>query len=199
MKADEDFVDDGFLLRKAQTDTTPLLQAAEAWHIPPQLVSNVQREGVHYLFPVQTAVIPQLLLNNQRACVHPRDMCVSAPTGSGKTIAYALPVIQYCAQLCERRRRVGEILDKVPQDGATNVSRRLVALFMLPSRELAQQVYAVTCRLAQGATNCFVICDESNIDLINACEWYDQGLTSRWRYRLVRPILPLSRSSWWGP
>lgn len=67
------------------------------------------------------AVIPvflrrQALYDTRRS---PGDLCVSAPTGSGKTMAYVLPII--------------EILSK-------RVVTRLRALVVLPTRELAIQV-----------------------------------------------------------
>lgn len=63
------------------------------------LVRNLKANGVKYLFPVQAEVIPWLL---QKQCREnllirhsaPRDLCVSAPTGSGKTLTYVLPIIQ---------------------------------------------------------------------------------------------------------
>lgn len=52
-------------------------------------------EGIKYLFPVQAQVIPWLLSEHEKATVFwPRDICVSAPTGSGKTLSYVLPIIQ---------------------------------------------------------------------------------------------------------
>ena len=67
------------------------------------------------------AVIPvflrrQALYDTRRP---PGDLCVSAPTGSGKTVAYVLPII--------------DILSK-------RVVTRLRALVVLPTRELAIQV-----------------------------------------------------------
>ncbi|KAG8965381.1 ATP-dependent RNA helicase dbp6 [Tulasnella sp. 408] len=81
------------------------------------------------LMGLQTALLPFLLkegnptsLSNPlyRPYDPPRDVCVSAPTGSGKTLAYAVPIV--------------EIL-------STKVVTRLRALIVLPTRELAAQVY----------------------------------------------------------
>lgn len=90
--------------------------------VDPRLVSSLQREGVLELFPVQVRVIPYLLENNRADCIYPQDICVSAPTGSGKTLAYAVPILHVLL-----RRSV----------------TRLRALVILPSRELARQVYQV--------------------------------------------------------
>ncbi|KAM0753774.1 DEAD-domain-containing protein [Meredithblackwellia eburnea MCA 4105] len=80
--------------------------------------------GVMEAFAVQTAVFP-LLLNSE--CSHllyptyapPRDLCVSAPTGSGKTLSYVVPI----AESLQRR-----------------VVTRLRALVVLPTRDLVPQV-----------------------------------------------------------
>ncbi|CAN0105308.1 unnamed protein product, partial [Laminaria digitata] len=58
-----------------------------------------------------------------------RDICVSAPTGSGKTLVFVLGVLQALI-----RRRVA----------------RLRALVLLPSRDLAMQVHAVFERYSRG-------------------------------------------------
>ena len=61
----------------------------------------------------------------------PRDICASAPTGSGKTLAYALPIIQVLMN---------------------RVIIFLRAVIILPTRELASQVFKVFCRIAQNTT-----------------------------------------------
>ncbi|KAI9315750.1 P-loop containing nucleoside triphosphate hydrolase protein, partial [Dichotomocladium elegans] len=77
--------------------------------------------GISSFFAVQMAVIPvflrrQALYDTRKS---PGDLCVSAPTGSGKTISYVLPIV--------------DILSK-------RVVTRLRALVVLPTRELAVQV-----------------------------------------------------------
>jgi ATP-dependent RNA helicase DDX51/DBP6 len=115
------------------TSTKPMAVAAasEAWGLSPSLARNLAEDCITDFFPVQCAVIPALLRGAAEACIFPRDLCVSAPTGSGKTIAYALPIIQTLS------------LRAVP---------RLSAVIILPSRELAAQVYRVFCRLAREST-----------------------------------------------
>ena len=46
------------------------------------------------LFPVQKQVIPIILDSNGGQSIYPNDICVTAPTGSGKTLTYVLPIIQ---------------------------------------------------------------------------------------------------------
>ncbi|GMR42003.1 hypothetical protein PMAYCL1PPCAC_12198, partial [Pristionchus mayeri] len=60
-------------------------------HLPKSLVKRIETELKHW-FPVQRAVIPELL----ECIVNPpvlrrRDLAISAPTGSGKTLCYVLP------------------------------------------------------------------------------------------------------------
>lgn len=72
--------------------------------------------------PPQAAVIPLALLG--------RDICGSAVTGSGKTAAFALPILE---RLLHRPRRVSATY----------------ALILTPARELAAQVHSMTVNLAQ--------------------------------------------------
>ncbi|KAF8766582.1 ATP-dependent RNA helicase DDX51 like protein [Argiope bruennichi] len=84
---------------------------------------NLQEAGISYLFPVQSAVIPWLLQNDQHCLSkRPSDLCVSAPTGSGKTLAFVLPIVQSL-----KSRTVTAVR----------------ALVVLPVGELAIQVYKV--------------------------------------------------------
>ena len=88
-------------------------------------INNLEEQNIEYLFPVQSCVIPLILSQNSRDTVYqkagllPSDICVSAPTGSGKTLAYVLPIVQILKK-CEWRR--------------------LQAIVILPSRDLALQV-----------------------------------------------------------
>ena len=85
------------------------------------LITALQRNGIHALFPVQAAVVPEVIAGARQPC-HPGDVCVSAPTGSGKTLAYTLPIIQ-CLH--------------------TRVVPRVRAMIVVPSRDLVQQVKKV--------------------------------------------------------
>lgn len=57
--------------------------------LAPFLIDKLSAMNITHFFAVQKAVIPRLLSTN--GC---RDLCVSAPTGSGKTISYVLPIVQ---------------------------------------------------------------------------------------------------------
>jgi ATP-dependent RNA helicase DDX51/DBP6 len=61
--------------------------------LSPHILSVLKRNEIASLFPVQCEVIPYLL-KDQHTRAYPSDICVSAPTGSGKTLSYAIPIIE---------------------------------------------------------------------------------------------------------
>ena len=92
------------------------------------LVQNLSDLGIKKLFPVQEAVIPLLLYSNNYHCIIPRDICVSAPTGSGKTLSYVLPILHTLTN---------------SKSVILSFRKRLRALIVLPSRELSIQVHSI--------------------------------------------------------
>jgi len=81
----------------------------------PALLRAIADTGYTSPTPVQAAVIP--------AALEGRDIVASAQTGSGKTAAFALP-----------------LLHRLAQAPAATGARRLRALVLVPTRELATQV-----------------------------------------------------------
>ncbi len=79
--------------------------------LPDKIVNALSKKGITEPFPVQAATIPDAMAG--------KDVCGKAPTGSGKTFAFGLPVIA----------RVG-----VPN------KNRPRALILAPTRELAEQI-----------------------------------------------------------
>ncbi|XP_053646722.1 ATP-dependent RNA helicase DDX51 [Cherax quadricarinatus] len=135
------------LLKKAETTTKKELhRTLPQWLAQPTVISRdlhadstsitsvqglneslkkiLEEQKIEKFFPVQNAVIPEILASASSLSMRyrPRDICVSAPTGSGKTLAYVLPIIQ---ALTGRT---------VP---------RIQALVILPVQELAIQIYKV--------------------------------------------------------
>lgn len=106
--------------------------------LDPKVVEHLSKLGFKDSMPVQEVLIP-LLLPPGTAGAHflpgtesiLSDVAVGAPTGSGKTIAYLLPII--------------ESLKKTAGLG------RLKALIVVPTRELLMQVAAVADSLARGS------------------------------------------------
>ena len=94
-------------------------ESVSSWGVDKDIAQILIDDGITSFFPVQTAVLPILLKSSQKTFLQPRDICVSAPTGSGKTLSYALPIIQVLK---------------------SRLVKRLRALILLPSRELASQV-----------------------------------------------------------
>ncbi len=79
--------------------------------VPNELAADLATRGIAEPFPIQEAAIPDALAG--------RDICARAPTGSGKTIAFGIPLVM----LTEPAR-----------------SRRPTGLVLVPTRELAAQV-----------------------------------------------------------
>lgn len=61
-----------------------------------QTLDRLQDMKIEKFFAVQSAVLPVLLENRKLYTTRqrPRDICVSAPTGSGKTLSYVIPVVE---------------------------------------------------------------------------------------------------------
>lgn len=81
--------------------------------LPAEMVDALESRGMSAPFPIQAAVIPDALDG--------RDVAGRAPTGSGKTLGFGLPIV------------AGLIKAK---------SKRPVALVLAPTRELAEQIMA---------------------------------------------------------
>src|SRR3954468_12781572 len=91
--------------------------------VPARLVAALAAGGITEPFPVQAATLPDALAG--------RDILGRARTGSGKTVAFAVPVAAVLAASARPRRR--------------NAPRAVV---LLPTRELAGQVAKTIAPLA---------------------------------------------------
>jgi ATP-independent RNA helicase DbpA len=91
--------------------------------LPPATLANLQRLGYERMTPIQAASLPLALAG--------KDLIAQAKTGSGKTAAFALPLL---ANLNPRRFAVQ-------------------ALVLCPTRELAEQVTQEIRRLARAEDN----------------------------------------------
>jgi len=94
------------------TDTVPVLQGFDTLNLRPQLLSALVRLGYEEPTSIQRETIPLLLQGG--------DLVGQAATGTGKTAAFALP-----------------ILNRMPTGGGKPVT---YALVLVPTRELAVQV-----------------------------------------------------------
>lgn len=105
--------------------------------LKPEIAERMSQLGFLEALPVQQALVPLLMRPGELGSrFHPGtedivpDVAVSAPTGSGKTIAYLLPMI--------------EALRQQPRLG------KLRSLIIVPTRELVLQVAAVAESLSKG-------------------------------------------------
>jgi ATP-dependent RNA helicase DDX51/DBP6 len=91
-----------------------------------KVLKNLESKGFTAAFSIQTALIPLVL-----PCIttHRGDICVSAPTGSGKTLGYAIPLVEILKQ---------------------KLHTRLRAVVVVPTRDLVQQVTKELEMLAAG-------------------------------------------------
>ncbi len=83
-----------------------------------QILDAIQKANYDSPYPVQIAAIPAILQK--------KDVLGIAPTGSGKTASYILPILQ-------------RLQEKEPNKG-----RMIPVLVLVPTRELASQVAEVT-------------------------------------------------------
>lgn len=79
--------------------------------VAPVITERLAARGIHEAFPIQAATIPDALAG--------RDLCGKAPTGSGKTIAFGIPMISLVQRAAPKRPK---------------------GLVLAPTRELALQV-----------------------------------------------------------
>jgi ATP-dependent RNA helicase RhlE len=86
--------------------------------LSPALLTAIQRANYDTPYPIQVEAIPAVLQK--------KDVLGLAPTGSGKTAAYILPILQQLLQ------------QEAPRD------RQVPVLALVPTRELAIQVAEVT-------------------------------------------------------
>ena len=91
-------------------------------------LKNLDSAKIRSLYPVQACVIPKIMAQNNNCSAYgsgifpPSDICVQAPTGSGKTLSYVLPIVEILSRL---------------------TVRQLYCLVVLPSKDLAMQVKQV--------------------------------------------------------
>ncbi|KAK6430380.1 ATP-dependent RNA helicase dbp6 [Oleoguttula sp. CCFEE 5521] len=111
----------------------------EALDLPNEVVERLRLSGFSNAMPVQQALIPLLTPPGTQGAKYSKiaesivpDIAVSAPTGSGKTIAYLLPIIEAL--------KAGFASPET-----------LRALIVVPTRELVAQVTAVAESLLKGS------------------------------------------------
>ncbi|MFF2404612.1 DEAD/DEAH box helicase [Streptomyces goshikiensis] len=102
-----------FALPKTITPALPAVEAFVALDMPAELLAALGTQGVSVPFPIQGATLPNSLAG--------RDVLGRGRTGSGKTLAFGLALLARTA-------------------GQRAEARQPLALILVPTRELAQQV-----------------------------------------------------------
>jgi ATP-dependent RNA helicase RhlE len=93
----------------------------KSFHLNPTVLANIEAMGYETPTPIQKLAMPSVLEG--------KDVMGLAQTGTGKTAAFALPIIQRLLK------------------GPRNAVR---AVIIAPTRELAQQIHEAICEYAQG-------------------------------------------------
>lgn len=114
-----------------------LLSLQSAWSTPlhPTLLSALHTMNYTYPTPIQSATLSAAILGR-------RDICGAAPTGSGKTLSYGLPILQWLLENddggnddnedtegCGRKQN--EVKERLP----------LQALILVPTREVSPMTF----------------------------------------------------------
>jgi ATP-dependent RNA helicase RhlE len=107
--------------REARGTRQEFFMTFESLGLAPALLRALAEQGHVTPTPVQSAAIPLVLEGH--------DLLAGAQTGTGKTAAFALPLLQ---NLC---------IDKAMQSHSNKQSRKPRALILTPTRELAAQVH----------------------------------------------------------
>ena len=103
-----------------------------ALELDARLLRTLTALGYEEPTPIQNAAIPPLLAG--------KDLLAEAPTGTGKTAAFALPILNRLAVRMDEDRASGRPVDGrgTPREGER--ASRPRALVLAPTRELAMQV-----------------------------------------------------------
>jgi superfamily II DNA/RNA helicase len=141
--------------------------------VPARLVEVLDRLGVTTPFPIQSRALPDALAG--------RDVLGRGKTGSGKTIAFALPIVSVLAS-----------------SGARRQPGRPRALVLVPTRELANQVASTIEPLAAASNlrvvtiyggvgqNPQVAALRAGVDIVVACPGRLEDLMGQGHCRLDR-------------
>ena len=81
----------------------PICQAALTWNLASFLMNNLIKDNYQSFFPIQSVVIPNVVATERPSHLRVCDVCVAAPTGSGKTLDYVVPILNALANCCTPR------------------------------------------------------------------------------------------------
>ena len=92
------------------------------------ILTNIEKSDWKEPTPIQMQAIPALLQG--------RDVLAAAPTGSGKTAAFAIPALS--------------LLSGSTSSSSTQTNQGIKAVILAPTKELAEQIYREVLRLSTG-------------------------------------------------
>lgn len=127
-------------LQEAETSAptqAELLSLQSAWSTPlhPTLLSALHTMNYTYPTPIQSATLSAAILGR-------RDICGAAPTGSGKTLSYGLPILQWLLENDD-----GGNDDNEDTEGCGSKQNEvkeilpLQALILVPTREVSPMTF----------------------------------------------------------
>lgn len=125
----------------------PLWPTKVLSRLHPLLKTALRQMGFDQPTPVQMAALPKVLPvpsgEAASSTQGEQDLVGIAHTGSGKTLAYALPILQ----------RILAARQSIYDEGDASSPPPLGALIVLPTRELAMQVYEVFQKIIKASTS----------------------------------------------
>ena len=122
-------------MAQAQEAGDPALKVSQ-FQLAPEISRALSARGIEYLFPIQAEVM--------RPAMEGRDVIARARTGTGKTLAFALPIVNAI------------LTEDAAAGGRPARSNRPRCLVMAPTRELAKQVEREFATVAPGlVVGCF--------------------------------------------
>eukprot|EP00007_Cunea_sp_BSH-02190019_P009578 CAMPEP_0174238980 /NCGR_PEP_ID=MMETSP0417-20130205/13143_1 /TAXON_ID=242541 /ORGANISM="Mayorella sp, Strain BSH-02190019" /LENGTH=510 /DNA_ID=CAMNT_0015317875 /DNA_START=81 /DNA_END=1611 /DNA_ORIENTATION=- len=117
--------------------------------VDPRLLERVRELGYKHPTLPQQLVFPSLLPSYSSSLL-------AAPTGTGKTLAYLIPLLNYLVNE-ERAEMEAKLAEGLSADLASVAPARPRALILVPSRELTLQVGEVTRSLTRGLLRTTVV------------------------------------------
>lgn len=113
--------------------SSPVLTFADL-NVAKVLCKNLEKQGITTPFPIQQLTLPLALKG--------RDVIGQAKTGTGKTLGFALPLLTRCLELYYAAKHSSPEKSPAKKNQSDSALRGItLALIMLPTRELAQQVH----------------------------------------------------------
>ncbi len=107
-------------------------------------MSAIRAEGYTTPTPIQEKAIPPVLAG--------KDVLGLAQTGTGKTAAFILPILQRLIQDARTHERPAAERPAVGRRGSAGEKRHIRALIVAPTRELAEQIHQTTVSLGRNTS-----------------------------------------------